>query len=99
MSNKRIVLKGHDDDIPQPKFVVGELVYINGMQGLYRIQQVLYRSWLVVGSSRYQSGFGYKMPVQGVSGFYWMEKELSKPDALTPCKWVDCCWQPTKEGR
>ena len=83
-------------DLPEPVFVVGELVHIKGYAGLYRVQQVLYRSWEDIKTRRYNSGYGYKMPIQGDSGFYWMETQLDKPAASVVVSWKDCIWQPKR---
>ena len=77
-----------------PKFVVGELVYVKGHEGMYRVQQVLYRSWLDMSTKRYKSGYGYKLPLEGPTGHYWLESELDNPPAHKVVKWIDCFWQP-----
>lgn len=85
---------------PEPLFCVGELVRVIDHNGeeqpeLWRVQQVMYRSWYDPTSGRYRSGYGYKLPVEGPTGHYWMENVVVKPPASLTVAWKDCIFQPT----
>lgn len=82
-----------------PLFCVGELVWLAGTGSqLWRVQQTMYRSWFNIKTGRYDSGYGYKMPLLGVTGHYWMEHQLVKPPADLIVSWKDCIYQPPLYG-
>jgi len=86
--------------VPKNLFCVGELVYLLDQPlSLWRVQQVIYRSWYEEKLGRYVSGYGYKMPAEGAKGHYWMENQLIKPPAHIVVAWADCMWQPPKVNK